>query len=136
MMAAFFFFAHKSLAVFEPYLSSRPLAQAINHDFKDGEMIVINGEYESGSSLNYYTRQMVYILNGRSANLEYGSFFEDAPKIFLNDQDIARLWAEPPRIYLFTDASDLARLTAVLKGPAIRFAESGGKVVLTNHESN
>jgi 4-amino-4-deoxy-L-arabinose transferase-like glycosyltransferase len=136
MMAAFFFFAHKSLALFEPYLSSRPLAQAISREYKDGEMIVINGEYEGGSSLNFYTRQMVYILNGRSANLEYGSYFEDAPRIFLNDQDIARIWNEPARIYLFTEASDLAKLTAVLQGPALRFAESGGKVILTNHPSN
>ena len=49
-------------------------------------MIVINGEYEGGSSINFYTRKMVYIHNGRSANLEYGSYFEDAPEIFLDDE--------------------------------------------------
>jgi 4-amino-4-deoxy-L-arabinose transferase-like glycosyltransferase len=136
MMTAFFFFAHQSLAVFEPYLSSRPLAEAINREYKDGEIIVINGEYEGGSSLNFYTRKMVYILNGRSSNLEYGSYFEDAPQIFLNSQDLARLWNEPARVYLFTDASKLGELTAALPAPAHRFAESGGKLILTNHQSN
>ncbi len=136
MMAAFFFFAHKSLAEFEPHLSSRALAEAINREYKDGEMIVINGEYEGGSSLNFYTRKMVYILNGRSANLEYGSYFDDAPQIFLNNQDLARLWPEPVRIYLFTDATKLEELTAALAAPAYRFAESGGKLILTNRESN
>jgi hypothetical protein len=136
MMTAFFFFAHQSLAVFEPYLSSRPLAEAINREYKDGEIIVINGEYEGGSSLNFYMRKMVYILNGRSSNLEYGSYFEDAPQIFLNSQDLARLWNEPARVYLFTDASKLGELTAALPAPAHRFAESGGKLILTNHQSN
>jgi hypothetical protein len=136
MMAAFFFFAHRSLTEFEPYLSSRTLAEAINHEYKDGEMIVINGEYEGGSSLNFYTRRMVYILNGRSANLEYGSYFRDAPPIFLNSADLARLWSEPARIYLFTDGSKLEELQTILPAPAHRFAESGGKLILTNQQSN
>jgi hypothetical protein len=136
MMAAFFFFAHQSLAEFEAYLSSRGLAEAISREYRDGEMIVINGEYEGGSSLNFYTRKMVYILNGRSSNLEYGSYFKDAPQIFLNSEDLARLWNEPARIYLFTDASKLAELTTALPAPAHRFAESGGKLILTNHQSN
>ncbi|MEK6300074.1 MAG: glycosyltransferase family 39 protein [Acidobacteriota bacterium] len=136
MMAAFFFCAHKSLAVFEPYLSSRTLAEAITREYKDGEMIVINGEYEGGSSLNFYTRRMVYILNGRSANLEYGSYFQDAPPIFVTSEDLARLWKEPARIYLFTDASKFKELAAGLPAPAHRFAESGGKLILTNRQSN
>jgi hypothetical protein len=136
MMAAFFFFAHKSLVAFEPYLSSRTLAEAINREYKDGEIIIINGEYEGGSSLNFYTRKMVYILNGRSANLEYGSYFQDAPRSFLTTADLARLWNEPARIYLFTDGSKLGELTAALPRPAHEFAESGGKLILTNHQSN
>jgi hypothetical protein len=79
MMAAFFFFAHLSLAAFEPYLSSRSLAARIDREYKEGDVIVINGEYEGGSSINFYTRKMVHILNGRSANLQYGSYFKDAP---------------------------------------------------------
>ncbi|HWN98356.1 MAG TPA: glycosyltransferase family 39 protein [Blastocatellia bacterium] len=136
MMTAFFFFAHQSLAAFEPYLSSRALADAINREYKEGEMIIINGEYEGGSSLNFYTRKMVYILNGRSANLEYGSYFKDAPQIFLNSGDIARLWKEPARIYLFTDASKLEELSAGLHSAAYRLAENGGKLILTNRQSN
>jgi predicted membrane channel-forming protein YqfA (hemolysin III family) len=87
MMAVFFFCARLALTQFEPYLSSRPLAEAINGAIKDGDMIVINGEYESGSSVNFYTRRQVFILNGRAANLEYGSYFNDAPQIFLDDDD-------------------------------------------------
>jgi hypothetical protein len=117
-------------------LPSRALAEAINREYKDGEMIVINGEYEGGSSLNFYTRRVVYNLNGRSANLEYGSYFQDAPQIFLTTGDLTRLWNEPARVYLFTDGSKLAELTAALPRPAHKFAESGGKLILTNHQSN
>ena len=135
MMAAFFFFAHMSLTAFEPYLSSRALAEAIDREYTPGDEIVINGEYEGGSSINFYTRKTVHILNGRSANLEYGSYFEDAPRIFINDQGLAQMWAGTGRIFLFTDSTNLEQLTLAVRGPVYPFAESGGKLILTNRES-
>ena len=137
MMAAFFFFAHMSLAAFEPYLSSRALAEAIDREYKQGDVIVINGEYEGGSSINFYTRKMVYILNGRSANLEYGSYFEDAPRIFIDGEELAKMWPGSGRIFLFTDSSnqELEVLARAVRGPVYPVAESGGKLVVTNQQS-
>jgi 4-amino-4-deoxy-L-arabinose transferase-like glycosyltransferase len=135
MMAAFFFFAHISLSAFGPYLSSRSLAEAIDREYQQGDVIVINGEYEGGSSINFYTRKMVYILNGRSANLEYGSYFSDAPQIFLDDEALARMWAGSDRVFLFTDSEGLDKVTRALQGPAFEIAESGGKLILTNRQS-
>jgi 4-amino-4-deoxy-L-arabinose transferase-like glycosyltransferase len=136
MMAAFFFFAHEALAAFEPYLSSRALAARIEREYKDGDVIVINGEYEGGSSINFYTRKTVQIFNGRSANLEYGSYFKDAPKIFLDADGLAGVWSGSSRVYLFTDSSRADEVTAVLPAPAYRLAESGGKLILSNRQSN
>lgn len=136
MMAAFFFFAHRALVAFEPYLSSRELAEAIDREYKEGDVIVINGEYEGGSSIGFYTRKMVHILNGRSANLEYGSYFNDAPPIHLNTDDLNKRWNGPSRIYLFTDAAQLEKLTSSLSGPSYTMAERGGKLILTNRQSN
>lgn len=138
MMAAFFFFAHTSLAAFEPYLSSRALAEAINREYKPGDVIVINDEYEGGSSINFYTRKMVYILNNRSANLEYGSYFEDAPRIFINEDELARMWAGQGRVFLFTESSkpELDVLTRALTSDLVfPVADSGGKLILTNQQS-
>jgi 4-amino-4-deoxy-L-arabinose transferase-like glycosyltransferase len=137
MMAAFFFFAHMSLAAFEPYLSSRALAEAIDREYKQGDLIVINGEYEGGSSINFYTRKMVYILNGRSANLEYGSYFEDAPRIFIDGEELAKMWPGSGRIFLFTDSSnqELEVLARAVRGPVYPVAESGGKLIVTNQQS-
>jgi 4-amino-4-deoxy-L-arabinose transferase-like glycosyltransferase len=135
MMAAFFYCAHTAFKTFQPYLSSKALAEAINREYQEGDLIVINGEYEGGSSINFYTRRMVYILNGRTANLEQGSYYEDAPQIFLTDEEISRRWKEADRIYLFTDALQFDRLAGSLPAPVFTFAESGGKLILTNQES-
>lgn len=135
MMASFFFFAHMSLATFEPYLSSRALAEAIDREYRQGDTIVINGEYEGGSSINFYTRKMVYILNGRSANLEYGSYFQDAPEIFLDNEALAKLWNNSGRVFLFTDSSTLDEVNRAAEGPVYQIAESGGKLVVTNQQS-
>ncbi len=134
MMAAFFFCAHLSLGAFEPYLSSRALAEAIDREHKEGDVIVINGEYEGGSSINFYTRKPVDILNGRSANLEYGSYFEDAPRIFINDYELAMMWIGPERVFLFTDSSKRDELIRAAPGPVYLLAESGGKLILTNQQ--
>ncbi|HKP86040.1 MAG TPA: glycosyltransferase family 39 protein [Blastocatellia bacterium] len=136
MMTAFFFFAHSALVAFEPYLSSRALAEAIDREYKEGDVIVINGEYEGGSSINFYTRKMVRILNARSANLEYGSYFKDAPQIFLNDDDLNKMWGGEARVYLFTDGSQVEKVASGLSEPSYTLAESGGKLVLTNRQSN
>jgi 4-amino-4-deoxy-L-arabinose transferase-like glycosyltransferase len=135
MMAGFFFFARLSMGTFEPYLSSRVLAESIDREYLPGDIIVINGEYEGGSSLNFYTRKTVHILNGRSANLQYGSYFADAPNIFLNDSDLARIWSGSARVFLFTDSSKEDELTRAAGGPVYQFAESGGKLILTNKQS-
>lgn len=134
MMAAFFLCARISLGVFEPYLSSRALAETINRVYQPGDVIIINGEYESGSSINFYTRKTVHILNGRSANLEYGSYFADAPQIFINDQELANIWTGSERIFLFTDSAKVDELTGIVRGPVYPMAENGGKVILTNQE--
>ncbi|MEK6287272.1 MAG: glycosyltransferase family 39 protein [Acidobacteriota bacterium] len=135
MMSAFFFFAHMSLAAFGPYLSSRSLAEEIDREHKEGDLIVINGQYEGGSSINFYTGKMVYILNGRSANLEYGSYFEDAPMIFIDDEGLAKMWGGTNRVFLFTDSSTLEEVTRAARGPIYGLAESGGKLILTNQQS-
>src|SRR5207237_10493217 len=99
------------------------------------DMLVMSGEYASGSSVNVYTRRQVAIVNGRSANLEYGSYFKDAPAIFLNNDDIRARWREGGRIFLVTDAAQLDALKQMINAPVFTFAESGGKLVITNKES-
>ena len=120
--------AHMALVTFSPVLSSANLAAAIRPRLGPDDIIVLNGEYESGSTLGFYLHRQVRILNGRSSNLWYGSFFSDAPTIFDDDASVARLWSGPRRVFLLTDATALPHLP----GRIFTIAASGGKTVLSN----
>jgi hypothetical protein len=120
--------AHMALVTFSPVLSSAALADAIRSRLAPDDVVVLNGEYESGSTLGFYLHRQVRILNGRSSNLWYGSFFSDAPAIFDDDASVARLWGGPRRVFLLTDATHPPHLP----GAVFTLAESGGKAVLSN----
>jgi len=124
---------HIALVTFSPLLTSKPLADAIARVYQPGDIIEINGEYEGGSTLNYYTGHQVRILNGRSANLWYGSYFPDAPQIFDDSASFQRLWAGPQRAFLWTELESRDRALAGIDGHTVFIlARSGGKLVLTN----
>jgi 4-amino-4-deoxy-L-arabinose transferase-like glycosyltransferase len=120
--------AHMALVTFSPVLSSATLAGSIQPVLKPEDVIVVNGEYESGSTLGFYLHRQLRILNGRSSNLWYGSFFHDAPAIFDDDASIAGLWTGPRRVFLLTDAAHAPHLPGAVYAIAI----SEGKAVLSN----
>jgi 4-amino-4-deoxy-L-arabinose transferase-like glycosyltransferase len=128
MMVVFLSAAHMALVTFSPVLSSKTLADAIGPRLQGGDIVEINGEYEAGSTLGFYLRRQIRILNGRSSNLWYGSFFNDAPQIFDDDASFRRLWSGPQRIFLWTPQDQVPGLP----GPAYTIAQSGGKEILSN----
>ena len=133
MMGVMFYWAHESMKVFEPYLSSRTLAGRVLDTFQPGEKIVINGEYESGSTLNFYTRQPVYMLGHRSSNLWYGSNLPDAPARFFDDDTLREAWNGAGRIYLVTDVEEAGRLRDLLgTSDVYELMRSGNKILLSN----
>ena len=131
MMVLFLHASRMALVVFDPYLSSRPIAEALLHA-PSGNLIV-DGAYYPFSSVMFYSNKSALLLNGRVNNLEYGSYAPNSPSVFINDAAFMRLWSGTIRYYLVTDSSGLARLSA-LAGPARfhRIAESGGKYLFTN----
>ncbi len=129
MMVALLFCAHFALIKFAPILSSEQLAVAIERQYRPGDVIVVRGEYEAASTLNFYTGHQLQILNGRSANLWYGSLFPDAPHIFEDDASFARLWVGPQRVFLWTDEERPYQLQGV---PAYEVAREGGKYIYSN----
>ncbi|GGA71051.1 glycosyl transferase [Edaphobacter acidisoli] len=125
--------AHMGLQTFAPVLSSYHLAEAIAPQLHPDDLIVIHGEYEAGSTLGFYLqRNDIHILNGRSSNLWYGSFFPDAPHIFEDNSSIALEWAGVRRVFLWQDLSDPL---PNLPGETYLIAQSGGKEILSNHPS-
>jgi hypothetical protein len=128
MMVVFLIAAHMALVTFSPVLSSKVLADAIGPRIKNGDVVEINGEYEAGSTLGFYLRRQVRILNGRSSDLWYGSFFRDAPQIFDDGASFERLWRGPARVFLWTPLDHVPALT----GTVYTIARSGGKEVISN----
>jgi 4-amino-4-deoxy-L-arabinose transferase-like glycosyltransferase len=124
---------HMGLVRFSPILTSKPLADAISRVYTPEDIIELNGEYEGGASVSYYTRQQVRILNGRSANLWYGSQFPDAPQIFDDNAAFQQLWNGPRRIFLWTENEKMAKaLEGIDSGSVFVLARNGGKCILTN----
>ncbi len=94
--------AHGGLVRFNPILGSKDLALAINAVKQPGDLIVLDGEFTSGSTLVFYTGEPVHLVNGRVNGLWYGSFWPDSPKVFETDDSLRQLWASPRRIFLLT----------------------------------
>ena len=128
MMVVMLIAAHSALVTFSPVLSSKALADAIGPRLHPADVVEINGEYEAGSTLGFYLRRQVRILNGRSSDLWYGSQFHDAPGIFDDDASFRELWNSPKRIFLWTPRDRVP----VLPAPAYAIAQSGGKEILSN----
>jgi 4-amino-4-deoxy-L-arabinose transferase-like glycosyltransferase len=127
---AFLLAAHIGLQIFSPVLTSRQLANAIAPLLKRNDLIVIHGEYESASTLAFYLRRDdLHILDGRSSNLWYGSFFPDAPPTFEDTLSLNLKWTEPRRIFLWQDLNDPV---PALPGRTYFIAQSGGKEILSN----
>jgi 4-amino-4-deoxy-L-arabinose transferase-like glycosyltransferase len=125
--------AHLGLQTFAPVLSSAQLAKAIAPQIKPEDLIAIHGEYESGSTLGFYLqRNDIHILEGRSSNLWYGSFFPDAPPIFETPQTIAQKWSGPQRIFIWQSTTDEPRNLPALSGPVYILASGGGKEIVSN----
>jgi hypothetical protein len=90
MLALFFHAARLALVVFDPYLSSRPLAEALLKA-PDGTLIV-DDQYYTFSSVFFYTNRRALLLNGRINNLDYGSYAPDAPRdVFIDDQEFRQI---------------------------------------------
>jgi len=124
---------HLGLTIFYPILGSERLAQAIETRLKPADLIVIDGEYSNGSSINFYTRHPVYMLNGRVNNLWYGSLFADAPHRFEDNASFERLWDGPERVFFVTHNEQRTESWEKQHGGYL-IASSSGKFVLSNRQ--
>jgi len=131
MMVVFFQGARAALVVFDPYLSSRPLANALMHA-PPGRLIV-DHHYYTYSSIFFYTGRSALLLNGRYNNLVYGSYAPGAPDVFVNDSEFRQIWRKNDRCYLVADDPRLIEIERLVAPAPVRVvAHSGGKVLLVN----
>jgi 4-amino-4-deoxy-L-arabinose transferase-like glycosyltransferase len=131
MMVFVLFAVHQGLVMFSPILSSKNLADAIEQEYRPGDLLVANGTYEDASSLNFYLRQPIHIVNSRDeGNMYYGALFPDAPSIFEDDASLQALWKGPKRVFLWVEEDHVPPF--IKQSGSYQLARSGGKLILMN----
>jgi 4-amino-4-deoxy-L-arabinose transferase-like glycosyltransferase len=136
MMVLFVHAARMALVVFDPYLASRPLAEALNRAPR-GTLILDNPYWEFSSVVFYaeaYHGKRVLILNGRVNNLEYGSYAPDAPRdVFIDDANFRDRWLSPDLYYVCVEQPKVEHLRQLVGDQTMHTViESGGKFVFAN----
>ncbi|MGC2109539.1 MAG: glycosyltransferase family 39 protein [Candidatus Korobacteraceae bacterium] len=122
---------HQGLVMFSPILSSKKLADAIEQEYHPGDVIVSYGTYEDASTINFYVRQPVHVVNTRTeGDLYYGSLFPDAPAIFEDDASLAALWKGPRRVFLWVEEEKIPDY--IRQSGSYHLARNGGKLILMN----
>ncbi len=132
-MAVFLFAANLAFGVFSPHMSSKKLAETLNEHLKAEDRLAIYGEYYGACTVGFYTGRKVWIYNGRYHGLEFGSYFADAPKMFLTDQEFPAIWSGTQRMFLVAPQHHRRAVLLRLPGETTwLLAESGGKAVYVN----
>lgn len=136
MMVLFLHAARQALVVFDPYLASRPLAEALNR--APAGTLIFDDQYYTFSSVVFYAEayhgKRILLLNGRVNNLEYGSYAPDAPQgVFINDSEFRNRWLSGDLYYICVEGPRVERLRKLVGSAALHtVAESGGKYVFSS----
>ena len=136
MMVLFLHAARVALVTFDPYLASRPLAEALNRAPRG--TVILDDQYYTFSSVVFYAEayhgKRVLLLNGRVNNLEYGSYAPNAPRdVFIDDAGFRDRWLSPELYYICVEKPQVERLERLVGRDMLHpVAESGGKFVFRN----
>jgi len=131
MMVLFFHAARVAMVTFDPYLSSRPLAEALLRS--PAGKLIVDHHYYTFSSVFFYTDRPALLLNGRFNNLVYGSYAPGAPDVFIDDAQWKSMWMGTERCYVVASDFAVPRFEKLVgKAGLYPVAASGGKVVLSN----
>jgi 4-amino-4-deoxy-L-arabinose transferase-like glycosyltransferase len=132
-MVGFFFAANMAYRAFEPVLSSRALAMEINQDYRQGDQIALYGDIRVAASIGFYTHRRLWLYNASSSNLEYGSHYPDAPKVFLTDADFPSFWNGAARVFLVVPNSQSEDARKRLpRNSTWVLAKAGDKILYSN----
>jgi 4-amino-4-deoxy-L-arabinose transferase-like glycosyltransferase len=132
--AVFLIAAHIALVRFEPMLSSRAMADTINHIAKQDKdaIVILYGDLADGSSIVFYTQRPALLVNGKVSSVLWGSNYPDAPHRLISDADLLALWGTGPRKFLFVPGDVHAHVEALLGPRAHLLQELSDKSLYTD----
>jgi 4-amino-4-deoxy-L-arabinose transferase-like glycosyltransferase len=139
--ALFLIAAHVALVRFSPMLSSANFANKIKTLEATGAIapntsVLLYGDQSYGSSIPFYLGRQVFLVNGRSTSMLFGSTFPDAPPIFLTPADLLAQWGTGPRKLLFVPLEKRNDVDALIGKRQIILSESSGKALITDRPLN
>jgi len=124
--AVFLVAAHIAFARFEPMLSSKQLADTIVSEGSPADSFIIYGDQSDASSVIFYThdflRKPAFVVeeqcspHGEGSSLLWGSCYPDAPKIFLSDDELSKLWGSGERKWIFAQDTNQPKVEQLLAG--------------------
>jgi 4-amino-4-deoxy-L-arabinose transferase-like glycosyltransferase len=140
--AIFLIAAHIAFARFEPMLSSKQLADTIVNKGSRTDSFIIYGDQSDASSVVFYTHKFLqkpaYIVlepcspHGNGSSLLWGSCYPDAPKIFLSDDQLSKMWGTGERKWLFAQDANQPKAEQLLSGRLYHVQSIADKALWTD----
>jgi 4-amino-4-deoxy-L-arabinose transferase-like glycosyltransferase len=85
------------------YRSVKPLVGRIVERLDPADLLIHEGPLENSAGLTFYTGRQVHVVDGQRGDLHFGSRFPEAAGLFLDGEEMAKLWGDGRRILLVTD---------------------------------
>ncbi len=125
-MAVFLIAAHIAFARFDPMLGSKRIADTILQKGTPADTFIIYGDQSDAASVIFYThnffRKPALLVvqrcgqHGEGTTLLWGSCYPDAPNIFLNNDQLSKMWGTGERKWLFAQDVNQAKVEQLLAG--------------------
>jgi hypothetical protein len=93
---------------------------------------MIYGDLPNASSVLFYTQRQALLVDGRLSSMIWGSFYPDAPPIFLEDADLAKRWGHGVRQFLVVPPESDAHVQALLPGRLVRLQVVSDRTLYTD----
>ncbi len=125
--SVFLIAAHIAFARFEPMLSSKQLADTIVRKGSPADSFIIFGDQSDASSVVFYTHSFfggkpALLIGeacspyGEGSSMVWGSCYTDAPKVFLSEDELAKIWGTGERKWLFAQDINQTKAEQLLAG--------------------
>jgi 4-amino-4-deoxy-L-arabinose transferase-like glycosyltransferase len=129
--------AHIAFVRFNPMLSSVNFAETIQTLERSGSIspnteVLIYGDQAFGSSIPFYLNRHVFLVDGRTTSMLFGSTFPDAPHLFLTSADLLAQWGTGPRKLLFVPLEQRDAVDRLLGPRQIVLQQTSGKALITD----
>jgi hypothetical protein len=127
-------------------LSSKQLADTILQKGSPADSFIIYGDQSDASSVVFYTHSFLAkpaLLveeqcspHGNGSTLLWGSCYPDAPKIFLNEDQLSKAWGTGERKWLFAQDTNQSKVEQLLAGRLYPVQSIADKALWTDRPLN